>query len=267
MTPEQYAATLTTRLFTEVGAFFCNTRRGAPGTCAVCIGPANTTLCPQCRNARNTYGTDLADLVVPLAYAKGRMTPTHQSEHHVYSYKRRPPAPKCAHDLNLMMLAGTWLHGTCIAHTVSWWQAVTFVPSANRPGPDHPVAELARHVHRVYPHTTGILLQIGPGYSTEPARFPRPDRFTIPTTAVPTITDRHVLIIDDTWVSGDKAQSAALTLKTAGAAHVTILCAARWLRHDWPDHQQFIDSLNDPYNARSCPVTGSTCPTTHNDQS
>lgn len=263
MTPEEYAAALTIRLFTEVGAFFCNTRRGAPGICAVCTGPATAPLCPQCRSARETYGADLADLVVPLAYAKGRMTPTHQSEHHVYSYKRRPPAPKCVQDLNLMMLAGTWLHGACIARMVGWWQVVTFVPSADRPGPDHPVAGLARQVHSVYPNTAGILLGIGPGYFAEPHRFPRRDRFTAPATSIPAISGRHVLVVDDTWVSGDKSQSAALTLKAAGAARVTVLCAARWLRHDWPDHQHLIEVLREPYNARNCPVTGGTCPMAH----
>src|SRR5437763_1887298 len=107
MRPQNYAATLSTRLYTEVGAFFCNTRRGASGVCAVCTGPATVPLCPQCRNADETYGSDLADLVVPLAYAKGRMSPSHQSEHHVYSYKRQPPAPKCAQDLHLMMAGAT----------------------------------------------------------------------------------------------------------------------------------------------------------------
>lgn len=259
MTPEEYAAALTVRLFTEVGGFFCNTRRGMPGICEVCSGPATGSLCPQCRNARDSYGHRLADLVVTLAYVKGRMSPTHQSEHHVYSYKRQPSAPKCVQDLHLMMLAGTWLHGACIAEALGWWQVVTFVPSANRPGPEHPVAGLARQAYSVYPNTTGILLGIGPGYHAEPHRFPRLDRFAVP--ATPAIAGCHVLVVDDTWVSGDKSQSAALALKAAGAARVTIFSAARWLRCDWPDHRQLIDSLDQPYDPRCCPVTGGVCPT------
>jgi hypothetical protein len=69
-------------------------------------------------------------------------------------------------------------------------------------------------------------------------------------------------VVDDTWVSGDKAQSAALALKAAGAARVTIFSAARWLRYDWSDHRQLIDNLVPPYNPRCCPVTGGACPTT-----
>jgi hypothetical protein len=261
MTPEEYAATLASRLYTQVGAFFSNTHRGAPGTCVVCTGPATARMCPQCRHTHEAYGPDLADLVVPLAYAKGRMSPTHQSEHHVYSYKREPPAPKCVQDLDLMMLAGTWLHGSCIARLVGMWDVVTFVPSARWPGADHPVVGLARQVHSVYPRAARTVLEIGRCYAAEPRRVPRSDRFAVQAASRSVVMGRHVLVVDDTWVSGTKAQSAALALKAAGAAQVTILCVARWLRNDWPDHQEFINSLREPYDAMRCPVTGDVCPT------
>ncbi len=66
-------------------------------------------------------------------------------------------------------------------------------------------------------------------------------------------------MVDDTWVSGDKSQSAALALKQAGASEVTILCVARWLRHDWPDHRKLIESLSRPYDPHQCPLTGGPC--------
>ncbi|HYQ68602.1 hypothetical protein [Actinophytocola sp.] len=70
----------------------------------------------------------------------------------------------------------------------------------------------------------------------------------------------HVLVVEDTWVSGDKAQSAALALKAAGATRVTVLCVTRWLRYDWEDHRALIETLDEPYDAARCPVTGSDCP-------
>lgn len=125
------------RLLSEVGAFFCNTRRSAE-TCVVCTGPAAGLLCPQCRVHREMFGDRLADLVVPLTYVQGRTHPRHQSEHHVFSYKANRPAPKCMRDLLLMVFAATTLHGGCIARSVgSHWDAVTFVPSLARPGRDH----------------------------------------------------------------------------------------------------------------------------------
>jgi hypothetical protein len=242
----------------RVGGFFCNTIRD--GTCTVCTGPAAGSLCSQCRIARKQYGTDLADLVVPLAYAKGRLNPPHQSEHHVYRYKRKPPAPRCAQDLQLMMLVAAILHARCLDSVVKPWSAVTFVPSADRPGPAHPCVDLARQVAAQRPEASHVLLDIGPEYAEEPSRVPRCRRFVLDEQHAAAVAGRHVLVVDDTWVSGDKSQSAALALKRAGASAVTVLCAARWLRNDWEDHQAFIQTLNEPYDARRCPVTGGRCP-------
>lgn len=257
---DDVARALTQQLYADVGAFFCNTRRDAPSTCLVCTGPAALDLCGPCRGAKETYGSNLADLVVPLAYAKAHMPSIHQSAHHLRAYKALPPAPKCAQDLRLMAGTAAYVHGPCIAATAGWWHAVTFVPSAARPGGDHPVAELARAAHLVYDQTTRVALAIGPGHDEPPSRAPRPDRFVVPASYRPAITNRHVLVVDDTWVSGNKSQSAALALKDAGAARVTILCVARWLRYDWTDHRQLIETLGEPYNAMRCPVTGSGCP-------
>jgi hypothetical protein len=258
------AAELTDRLYADVGAFFCNTLRGERRICVVCAGPANTqvdpSLCTQCGSAQDAYGTSLADLVVPLAYAKGRMPSIHQSAHHVRAYKAPTPALKCVQDLQLMMGAATYLHGRCIAAMVGWWQVVTFVPSASRPGGEHPVAGLARIVHEIQPSASKIALAIGPGFQSPPTRVPRPDRFVVPTRYQPAVADKHVLVVDDTWVSGDKAQSAALALAAVGASRVTILCATRWLRYDWPDHRELIETLVRPYDARCCPVSGGHCP-------
>jgi hypothetical protein len=257
------AIRLINRLYADVGAFFCNTRRGAPQTCPICTGPTNSTnsstLCNQCRAARNDHGGALADLVVPLAYAKARMPSMHQSAHHVREYKAPSPAPRCAQDLQLMAGAATYLHGRCIAAAVGAWQAVTFVPSTTRPGGSPPIAGIARRVHSVYPADAKVGLVVGPG-ADAPRSAPRPDRFTVPDEYLPQVVGRHVLVVEDTWVSGDKAQSAALALKAAGATCVTILCVTRWLRYDWDDHRELIGRLTEPYDAAHCPVTGSACP-------
>lgn len=159
-----------------------------------------------------------------------------------------------------MILAGGLLHGRCIAHEVDWWDTVTFVPSAARPGADHPAVDLARQVASLREDTARILLDIGPGYADAPERVPHLDRFQLQPRYVDAVAGKHVLVVDDTWVSGDKAQSAALALKDAGASTVTLLCAARWLRYDWADHRAFIDTLREPYDATRCPVTGTNCP-------
>lgn len=51
---------------------------------------------------------------------------------------------------------------------------------------------------------------------------------------------QHVLLIEDTWTSGGNAQSAALALRRAGAASVTILALARWLNPEEPPTSTFV---------------------------
>jgi len=190
------------------------------------------------------------------------MRPTHQSEHHVFGYKAEPPAPKCRRDLRLMVFAATTLHGRCVARRIgSPWDAVTFVPSLRRPGREHPVAQLSSQVVSEQQPVTRFLLCPGSGATeVDSTRFPRGDGFTVAPDDRERVAERHVLVVEDTWVSGATAQSAAITLKDAGATAVTVLAVARWLRNDWPDHRMVIDGLTEPYDALVCPVTGAACP-------
>jgi hypothetical protein len=53
-----------------------------------------------------------------------------------------------------------------------------------------------------------------------------PDKFVAPSSA--DVAGRHMLVIDDVWTTGSNAQSAALTLRGAGAAAVSVLVIGRW---------------------------------------
>jgi phosphoribosylpyrophosphate synthetase len=190
------------------------------------------------------------------------MNPIHQSAHHVFRYKScLQPSLENRQDLQLMIHTASSLHGACIAGAVGWWEALTFVPSAKRPGTQHPVVELAKHVAPSRTVASKILLDIGPDISTEPARWPMVSRFDVANKWRKKITGKHVLVVDDTWVSGGKSQSAAIALKSAGAGAVTILCVARWLSHNYDDHhRRMIKELTAPYDPKVCPVTGGDCP-------
>jgi hypothetical protein len=246
-------------LHRQVGGFFTNTVRG-PGLCAVCTGPASADLCYQCADHRARFAHLLADQVVIFAYAKGNMG--HQSAHHMYRYKNLiNPSAECLRDLQLMMFGGTYLHGECIARAFGWWETVTFVSSQNRPGVAHPVVELAKQVAYDSPNIQRMLLDVGPSMEAEPRRSPLPGRFLVTDQWRPAVQGRHVLVVDDTWVSGCKSQSAAIALKLAGARAVTIVCIARWLNPNYSvEHEQLIKAATAPYDALRCPVTGGACP-------
>jgi len=70
-----------------------------------------------------------------------------------------------------------------------------------------------------------------------------------------------VLLIDDTWTSGGHAHSAALSLRNAGAARVSVLVVARWLKEDYGNNKQFLaDLAARDFDPRICPWTGGPCP-------
>jgi hypothetical protein len=248
------------RLHDRVGGFFHNARHEAGATCTVCAGPAESTRCWRCAPDQAEFGNRLADRILILAYARGKAPNRHQSEHTLYAYKGVPPSPKSVEDLKLMIMAATALHGGCVARAAGRpWSAVTFVPSARRPGATHPVAQLARAVRGHTPDQR-FLLDLGPSITTE-GRTVLPDRFQVPRTEAGPVRGSHALIVDDTWTSGSKAQSAALAVREAGPDMVTVLCIARWCRHDWPDHGALLDRCTAPYDATVCPLTGADCPT------
>jgi hypothetical protein len=245
----------------RVGGFFHNTRSISGVTCQVCSGPGDADdLCGPCRAHRLDLRRDIADRVLTLTYARGRAHPRHQSAFHMWAYKQPSgPSTRAAEDLALMVLAATHQHSHCIEQVAGRpCDAVTYVPSTTRPGPEHPVAQLARHV-RGLDTSQRFRLTLGPS-ATRKDRAVLPDRFIVEPQYVARVKNRHVLIVDDTWTSGAKAQSAALATRDAGAAQITVLCVARWLRNDWSDHRALLDRCSEPYDALVCPVTRGTCP-------
>ena len=70
---------------------------------------------------------------------------------------------------------------------------------------------------------------------------PDSDAYTVPAHAAPALRGRRVLVLDDTYVSGARAQSAAAALRAGGAAGVVIVPLGRILRPDRSDrHAVFL---------------------------
>ena len=197
--------------------------------------------------------------MLTLTYVRGNAPGYDQSAHTVRAHKQIPPSTKNAEDMALMILVAMYLHRGCVTRVAGRpWSAVTFIPSVSRPGPEHPTAQLARHVAG---HTDRqrFRLDLGPG-ATDQERSVTRDRFVVSDSYAPRVAGRHVLLVDYTWTSGSKTQSAALAVRVGGAEIVTVLCVARWCRHDWPDHRALLDSCTAPYDATICPLTGTNCP-------
>ena len=237
-----------------------------PGVCVVCRAPADAVRCRRCVDHHREFGGLLADHTVILTYALGYCPGgQHQSAHEVRAYKGfrgAPPVIRCRENLQLMVRSAVELHRRCIEAAVgASWNALTFVPSTERPGKEHPVSALARAVAvtaELEVELRRFLLSPGPGSNLK--RQLTRDKFVVPERWRATVAGSHVLIVDDTWTTGASAQGAAIAVKQAGAASATIMCVSRWLRWDWDDQRALIESLHGGYDPLSCPVEGTVCP-------
>ena len=222
---------------------------GSPAAdCEVCRGPVRPGFarCYQCHRHALLGSALLADAVVPISYAiKG--TPFADD---LWRYKSAPvppmsfPAPTSAPAVTpasapalalvatpasarasvlALMLAFLTDHGPCV------WQRAGMPPpdrlavvptGAGRPGP-HPLLRL------VWPYLRlpGCSLALRPGRQGRDLDL---DRFQV--LARP--AGASVLLLDDTWVSGASAQSAAAALKLAGARHVAVIVLGRHVNPD-----------------------------------
>jgi hypothetical protein len=152
-------------------------------------------------------------------------------------------------------------HAACLARDAPV-DLVLAVPSTARPSgaPLATVGGLGEVVHnRLRARLRVDLLRRGPGRLGH--MRPRRDGFVVPGDRRLGVRGRHVVVLDDTYVSGARAQSAAAALRLAGAASVQIVVAGRVLRPDRaPGHADFlrrhwVGPFSDPV-CRRCAQTG-----------
>ncbi len=200
-----------------------------PGVCPVCHSglPARRPLCHSCAltTSQVSRPTRLV-LPVSLYQAPG---PLWQLLRH---YKDGPPAARGALTVQVAAILGrfTARHLPCLAAAAGGGpDVVTSVPSTRggRPGP-HPlqtavtaVTGLAR-LHRP-------LLAPGPG----PVGHNQADDTIFRVTAP--LAGERVLLIDDTFTTGARLQSAASALHLAGASAVAAVTVGRVL---WPGRNE-----------------------------
>jgi hypothetical protein len=116
------------------------------------------------------------------------------------------------------------------------------VPSTLRPGgsPIARVPGLAADVESALAgaHWTGLLVR-----TNEPVGHmrPSPRAFAVPPTLRCRVARRRLVLLDDTYVSGARSQSAAAALRRAGASSVVIVALGRVLRPDRVQaHAEFL---------------------------
>jgi len=229
----------------------CNVVREPLRTCRVCATPVDGfELCWRCREHLRVGA--VADVVAPLMYA----IDTSESAALVREYKNHPLRSvrqrRCSMIAELLRLAVS-LHQDCFGAVVGKPVSLRVViPSLTfRPG-THPMTSIAQSLRLVGD------ARLMPALDARCDRVMSGDKFTVQPAGA--VTDRHVLVLDDVWTTGSNAQSAALTLRRAGAAAVSVLVVGRWLSSRNTLSARFIDELQHGYDSAVCPVTGCRCP-------
>jgi predicted amidophosphoribosyltransferase len=201
----------------------------APGICRVCRLPIDTEipLCIACANQPNRL-----DAILPITYA-ARGGPVYRL---LREYKN-------ARVLERGTSAAIWVagilwrfldsHEACLANAAraERFDFVTTVPSGD-PDRDARRANLRAIAASCAPISDRYHVLLRPtgrvrwGRAYDPQRYDALDGRRI--------LRRSILLIDDLWVTGGHAQSAAYALRQAGAATVALLVVGRYLRADWP---------------------------------
>ena len=250
MLDQEAVARLGAALVSRAGGYLRNPVRQDRVTCAVCTTPVDGyERCYQC----NQHGqAGLADAVSFLTYAVAGQ----QSGYVMRGYKAQRPLEEHRTIVTLLILLALSRHAKCpgaLAGTpVTHWATVPSLPA--KPG-EHPLHKI---VGSLAIGGEAILVAVA---KAQFSRDVSPQHFSTDAALSP---DSHVLLIDDTWAGGGHAQSAALALRKAGAAHVSTLVVARWIKEDFGDNAKFLSELSSrDYGPGICPWTGSDCPDAH----
>jgi hypothetical protein len=239
-------------LLRAAGGYLRNVIRQPKITCRVCAAPVNGfDRCWRCEQARRIGG--VADVVAPLTYAIAG-TPSAALLRDYKNHPARSVRERHSGVIKDLVWLGITRHERCIGCTAGLAVSSRLViPSlTSRPG-RHPLAEIA---HPINAASDAVALMPGPDARCDRAIN---DKFVLQPAA--RLDGRHMLILDDVWTTGSTAQSAALAVRRAGAAAVSIMAVGRWLNPDRPGTADFIATrLHREYDADICPVTGGECP-------
>jgi hypothetical protein len=225
-------------------------------TCIVCTKPvAGYHRCYHCNAHRNSEYTDhLADLVVPLAYAWEGQT---QLGKDVYRYKRDQGQAAATAIGNLAALLYTFgaLHAHCPGRLLGRPVTAKAVMPSLRGNQGTTLAQMGE---QFLPHWPWIHVAATANYGDD-GRTLDPTHFRVEPSG--DLHDAHVLVLEDTWVTGGHSQALAVALKHAGAQTVTVLPICLLLNPGWPPNITYRQSAHQRlWSPDLCPVTGSDCP-------
>ena len=194
--------------------------------------------CYQCDLAHGRFGGLLADVVVPVAYAvKGG-----QLAADLWRYKSGlPGAAEAGARLTAMLSGFLREHASRVwrsAGMISGPGLAAVVPSGQGRLGAHPLLGIVASCVDL------PLVPLSVAHGAAGRARGLGDSLAVDwLTAARSVAGADVLLVDDTWVSGGSAQSAAAALKTAGARRVALVVLGRHIDPADPRSAEFLRAL------------------------
>ncbi len=201
---------------------------GGPNpTCFVCHTFVNPDF-PRCYKC-GMENPDEFEIVVPISYSEHRG----QLHHALRLYKERhgTASSYAAVRLNAILWRYLEAHEGSIAGRVGVdrFDVVTTVPSSDPTRDEESTLRMVvEECGPIGDRFERLLLPTGTVPPGE--RQYHPDRFAAQR---PISEDESVLVIDDTWTTGSRAQSAGTALRASGASNIAMVVIGRHLQPDW----------------------------------
>lgn len=224
--------------------------------------PAQTGICARChcfieptyaRCYKCGHYVDSLDLVVPITYSEdlGQM-------HLALRRYKSEPSKEARDFAGVRLLAILWrfleLHEHCLTNALGIvsFDIVTAVPSSTRTRDR--ASKLRGIVRACGPVRKRFEQLLVPAENASDTRDFDPARYT----PQRRLHGENILLIDDTWTTGAHAQSAACTLKQAGAGKVALVVIGSHVNPGWQvggrTSKALLDALPRDFDWETCPV-------------
>lgn len=191
--------------------------------------------CFRCQTHHDQAGGTLADIVVPISYSPR----SGQHHHNLRIYKGAAPAEQARWSLLAILLLFLRDHLSCVSTRVGARPThLTAVPSTRGRAGAHPLAVFIGSRIGLPWITSSVDARYGADDREFHADWFRP--------AMPPVDGPvHVLLVDDTWTTGARAQSLAHALKCGGAATVSTVVLGRHVDPDFQPSKRLLTAIAD----------------------
>lgn len=199
-----------------------------PGSCRVCHGAPNPgySTCYSCADIMGQLSRP-SRLVIPISLSEpfGQL-------HHVLKHYKNPQFDAVVRNgfitqITAMLARFLHAHRSCIeTRAGGTWDSIAIVPSTGGRIGQHPLETAIRRSPWLQRQFKALLLPGAVPINHNTAS----DRGFIAQIGV---ADLRVLLVDDTYTSGSRSQSAASALNLAGAKVIAIVPVARIINPDW----------------------------------